>query len=426
MLRRHRVRTSILSALSVGVLACGGDSRANPFEPGDGSATSGPGTASASETEGAISTTGMTGASGASAADETGGDDDPGNDDDAPPCIDNDGDGYGENCPAGPDCDDTNPHVWTEEACASCMDADGDGYWVGCDTYDSSKLGPDCDDNNPYVWTEAGCANCRDADGDGYWVGCDHYDENQPGPDCDDDNPLVGPDDSVEVCDGQAQNCAGEIDAGSPNSLCPTPGVSAPNVTSWLCQPPEPGVDGCVIAMCEDQFFDVDGLVEGGCECAGTSRQQSLASCGNAAEGLLGSVAEGGQLQNLPIGTIPYVDNGMGGGREDWYRVQFPLAAANGPRPFAGSIRVDFAVNTDNAYRFQVFRSCNAVPFNAGLATQFGVGAPPAREWWFFDSHATSQQNNIAWPEEVYVRVIRISHDATCSPYQLRILRVPT
>ena len=35
-------------------------------------------------------------------------------------CVDNDGDGYGVNCPRGPDCDDTDPNVTIQ--CLQCHD----------------------------------------------------------------------------------------------------------------------------------------------------------------------------------------------------------------------------------------------------------------------------------------------------------------
>jgi hypothetical protein len=41
-------------------------------------------------------------------------------------CIDNDGDGYGSNCAAGPDCDDNNSAI--HEPVTYYSDADGDGY----------------------------------------------------------------------------------------------------------------------------------------------------------------------------------------------------------------------------------------------------------------------------------------------------------
>lgn len=63
-----------------------------------------------------------------------------------PDCIDADGDNHGENCNAGPDCDDNsyNSHM----SCDTCVDADMDGFWVGCDQYGQDAPGPDCDDAN--------------------------------------------------------------------------------------------------------------------------------------------------------------------------------------------------------------------------------------------------------------------------------------
>lgn len=159
--------------------------------------------------------------------------------DTAPTCIDNDRDGYGENCPEGPDCDDNDPYNWNN--CDNCVDADGDGYFTGCDSYGPEKpedcddtsmrcttncedidndgiydckdgcididgdgagiskdwcvpdsileenrcceIENDCNDSDPNVWIS--CATCVDNDGDGYYIGCDTYDTKN-GPDCDD------------------------------------------------------------------------------------------------------------------------------------------------------------------------------------------------------------------------------------------------
>ena len=146
-------------------------------------------------------------------------------------CIDEDGDGYGENCSQGSDCDDSNPFVW--DSCSTCVDNDGDHYWTGCDGYDvtdDNHLGEDCDDNSSSCttdcsdtdndntpdckddcedkdrdgygigseclgedkcdddtnnWTTGGCSNCKDGDGDGYYINCDRY-STINGPDCDD------------------------------------------------------------------------------------------------------------------------------------------------------------------------------------------------------------------------------------------------
>lgn len=86
------------------------------------------------------------------------------------PCddgIDNDGDGYGLNCFAGLDCDDTDPTTFFGCASGCIQDTDGDKYGAQC------ILGDDCNDQNAQETTI--CANgCTiDNDGDGYGLGCD-------------------------------------------------------------------------------------------------------------------------------------------------------------------------------------------------------------------------------------------------------------
>ncbi len=57
--------------------------------------------------------------------------------------VDKDGDGYGEGCLWGPDCNDTDPthNKYCPSGCR--IDMDGDGYGPGC------RKGPDCDDYDP-------------------------------------------------------------------------------------------------------------------------------------------------------------------------------------------------------------------------------------------------------------------------------------
>jgi hypothetical protein len=350
-------------------------------------------------------------------------------------CLDLDQDGYGDNCEMGPDCDDADFNNHTEEGCANCADADLDDHWVGCDTFDEAKEGPDCNDADFNVFSDEGCANCADSDMDGYWVGCDQYGNMKPGPDCADDNNTVGIDDAEEICNGLAENCAGEIDNAPPDEMCPTVGENPPGVSpmnGWICDPPLPGVDGCQINNCVEQFFNLDNMVGNGCECEATPRTESLAACSDAPQGYLGDCGEGEQINDLVLGAVPLVDNGIGAGNEDWYSVDFPAGGNPGVRPNTGSIRIDFQQNDGTDYRFAVHRSCNGVPFDMGLATQFGAGAPPAREWWFFDNHAAAVNmpvpalytDNITWPTKVYIRVFRVQNNATCNNYKLRIQRV--
>lgn len=397
-------------------------------ESADGSSTSMDGTDDATTTTADETTTTADESTTADSTDTT--------TDDAPPeCLDLDQDGYGDNCEMGPDCDDADYNNHTDEGCANCADADGDSYWVGCDTFDEAKMGPDCNDADFNVFSDEGCANCVDVDMDNYYVGCDQYGDAKPGPDCNDANASVGVDDAQELCNGLSENCAGEIDNAPPDEMCPADGIDPPGVSpmnGWICDPPAPGQDGCVIGQCVEQFFDLDSEVDNGCECEGTPRTESLAACSDAPQGYLGSAAEGAQINDAPVGAIPLIDNGIGSGAEDWYSIDFPPGGNPGVRPNTGSIQVDFIQNDGTDYRFQVFRSCNAVPFDQGLATQFGAGAPPTREWWFFDNHVAAvnmpvpalYQDNIAWPNKVYVRVFRVQNDEVCNSYKLRIQRV--
>ncbi|MFV8753197.1 hypothetical protein ACNOYE_21835 [Nannocystaceae bacterium ST9] len=350
-------------------------------------------------------------------------------------CLDLDQDGFGDNCEMGPDCDDADFNNHTDMGCANCADADLDGHWVGCDTFDEAKPGPDCDDADFNAFSPEGCAGCTDNDMDNFFVGCDQYGDQKPGPDCNDNNAAVGIDDAQEICNGLAENCAGEIDNQPPDDMCPTDGNDPPGVSpmnGWICDPPAPGQDGCIINQCVEQFFNLDGVTDNGCECEATPRTESLAACSDAPQGYLGSAGEGEQINNLVLGAVPLIDNGIGAGNEDWYSVDFPAGGNPGVRPNTGSIRVDFQQNDGTDYRFQVFRSCNGVAFDMGLATQFGAGAPPTREWWFFDNHVAAvnmpvpalYSDAVVWPTKVYIRVFRVQNDATCNSYKLRIQRV--
>jgi len=334
---------------------------------------------------------------------------------------------------SGPTSDGTTePFDPTENPDPNCMDADVDGYGEGC------QPGPDCDDNDYNNHSDAGCANCKDADGDGVWVSCDQYGAEKPGPDCDDSNDQVGGMDAEELCNGIAENCAGEIDPLPADQMCPTTG-DAPNVAGvggWKCNAVMPGQDGCEIIGCNPGYYDANKTPADGCECIGTDRERSLDACSADPKGLLGVVAEGGVLPVMK-GSIAFVDNGPGMGMEDWFTVDFPEAMAQGARPKAGAISVTFAVNPGDPgnpdYRFEVYRACDGPAFGAELAKQFGAGAPPAREWTFNDSAANPAPNpnpnyksNTPWPEKVFIRVFRVNNTGSCSEYSLQVSRLPT
>ena len=101
---------------------------------------------------------------------------------DTPKCpdgIDSDGDGYGERCPLGPDCDDTDPNISIGCPDGCIMDLDGDGYGIGC------AKGNDCNGRDPDLTTDCPNGCISDNDGDEYGLGCAN------GPDCKGDDSTL-------------------------------------------------------------------------------------------------------------------------------------------------------------------------------------------------------------------------------------------
>jgi formylglycine-generating enzyme len=67
-------------------------------------------------------------------------------------CEDTDGDGHNdyvfESCPQGDDYCSDDPNNWTLTGCESCIDSDGDGYGDNC------SRGPDCDDEDATIYED--------------------------------------------------------------------------------------------------------------------------------------------------------------------------------------------------------------------------------------------------------------------------------
>jgi len=107
-------------------------------------------------------------------------------------------------------------------------------------------------------------ACCVDADGDlhGAGVGC-------LGPDCDDAEVDVF-EPSAERCDGKDNDCDGEPDNGTSESLCP----HGPQVAASACTEA-----ACRVVSCDPGAGDCDGAFENGCETS-TTTNADCAGCG--------------------------------------------------------------------------------------------------------------------------------------------------
>lgn len=227
-----------------------------------------------------------------------------------------------------------------------------------------------------------------------------------------------------EVCDGLPQQCTESIDAADPDAMCSLTHPDAtglPETGGWTCDAPAQGVDGCRVQTCAPEYFDVNGAPADGCECKGSAHAAISPLCGYGGPGSINELAFG-EVRDGPDGVIPLPDDGVGGGNEDWYYVSI----ADDGKPL-GTIIVDFSVNSGLDYGFEVRTLCQNAPFE-GLASAFGLGAPPARSWRYSSAGLPSVDVFEAagtgpWLSYFVVRVFRVESNAECNSYRLRVRR---
>ncbi len=146
---------------------------------------------------------------------------------DGPPCLDGDGDGFGEGCELGADCDDEDVNAWRLDT--GFPDGDDDGFTGPAEQVCAGDMLPplyrgapsdeaDCDDDDPNAFRQVRIG--RDADNDGWTVddepACigeripDGFATPNDAADCDDGAPTVHPF-ANERCDGRDTDCDGRL-----------------------------------------------------------------------------------------------------------------------------------------------------------------------------------------------------------------------
>ncbi|UCD84229.1 MAG: putative metal-binding motif-containing protein, partial [Deltaproteobacteria bacterium] len=172
-----------------------------------------------------------------------------------PSCIDNDGDGYGEHCSLGADCNDSDANI---NPGAAELD---------------NGVDDDCDGDN----LELGLF---DGDGDGY---TDNYGSaSDPTPDCNDGDATSYPG-ATEVCDDDLETCGGVADdgcngdgdnyctpamavVGSP-TICPSEaGGTYPGTAGTDCNDGDPTSYPGATEVCDDDLETCGVVADEGCD----------------------------------------------------------------------------------------------------------------------------------------------------------------
>jgi hypothetical protein len=179
------------------------------------------------------------------------------------------------------------------------------------------------------------------------------------------------------------------------------------------CNDDDPDVNPGEQELCDDVDQNCDGDPQAGCECPD--------------DGVAGDCNTPYDLGALEMGasTVGVVGNVPTEGGIDWYKISFPLAAM---RPGLGTPTINFAINEDQAFTFDVlYDQCGAegMPCEAGGdASGLAIGLT---EWTFVDDDpgccTAPMDSMVPWPATIYIRVSRTTAGSSCAAYQLQAFR---
>ncbi len=287
-------------------------------------------------------------------------------------------------------------------------DADKDGYGVTTDSLClctpfgsyTAVQGGDCNDSqwtvNPAQLEICGDGldnNCNGTQNDENAIGCEYWFADGDGdgygnpsdskclcagfgkyvtkvvPDCNDLVPSINPA-APEVCNNTDDNCNGQVDEGSPQSLC---AQALPHVQQVAC------IGGkCIATGCEAGWHDVNNNLNDGCECKDDVNEGVTASCSNSMN--VGSFTDTG------AGTSTTFSGNDPDGGGDWYRFMATDVQETNTDNF--HVRVRFTKNSGNNFVFDLYWG------GCGASLQICGGATDAE--WFTDFNDPSKTT--PWP----------------------------
>ncbi len=149
-----------------------------------------------------------------------------------------------------------------------------------------------------------------------------------------------------EVCNGKDDDCDGQTDNGDIRILCP-----ADIHTTFKC---ESGT--CKIVQCQSGWYDINGVVNDGCECQAEDSLLGGDSCNNATD--LGNFSNATQNLSITTNVLPV-------GRSAWYKARFVDDVQNDINMGYDSFHINIKLesNPQNQYSLDIYENeCTTSP----------------------------------------------------------------